>query len=207
MHPLPGRLVVAQFSFTAEGPDPDGPHAAEEWRLEFFPIGGEHNSLLALEDAIFLSYRRNYSVKGALENDLLNASEEDKEAKVIEMVGTHFRGQPQYYLKIEDSLFIPTTPPAVDLPIDIPIVPYARLELGPPHNPAGGLYSIVKVKGKLYIYKVAGLPTRATRYSQELRNYSLLKESSWIAELGGKVCRQGRNEGFLIHYYEKGDLT
>ena len=64
---------------------------------------------------------------------------------------------------------------------------------------------IVKYKGELYVYKGAEDIDKIAR--KEIRHYQLLKSSKWLPELAGKVCRQGRNEAFLVQYFEKGDLT
>jgi serine/threonine protein kinase len=94
----------------------------------------------------------------------------------------------------------------IDIPGDLPVVPYASLEGTKLITTPGAIHKIVKFEQKLYIYKVALLPDHIDQLAQEVRHYELQKGSKWIPKLGGKVCRQSRNEGILIEFFEKGDL-
>ena len=92
---------------------------------------------------------------------------------------------------------------------NVPVVLYISLEHRGIEVPLEIIHNVVKFNGELYVYKDARFPGTSTVciLAQELRNYQLLKNSRWIAELGGVVSRRGHREALLIRYYPKGNLS
>jgi serine/threonine protein kinase len=197
------RLVAVGCGYGPEDNDPGGRHWEEYWRLEFYPF----HFGLPQEDAIFVSYKRNKFHEDALENRLLDCAEEDKWDKVVRTVENMFRTHKYYFFTIENSVPVASSSPVIDLPIQLPIVSYNSLASAYNDLLPGQTDCVVRWKHKSYIYKSAQFPNSAISLAQELRNYVLLKKSLWIAELGPKVRRQRRNEGYLIRYYPNGALT
>jgi len=195
-------LSVVAFSFTTEGGEWDDPHKTESWRFEYYP---EDDHSLPLENAIFVQYKRNELMPDALENKLLDADEDLKEGLVVDEVKKQL--QPDiHFFAIENSVAIPTPPPRINIRSNLHIVPYASLEPFGANRP-DIIHRIVKHNGIPYLLKAANFPHDEVVLSQEVKNYRLLKHSSWTAELGGIVERQGRKEAILIRYYSSGDLT
>ena len=205
--PLLGfRLSVSSLSFTPEGDDPDGPHANEKWRLEFYPTD---KGRLPGEDVIFVACERNYEVEDALENRTLRTDEVTKYNMMVDFAETTFREKGLYNFEIINSQAVAIPAPVVDLPFDYPVVPYTSLEPGEGTIRAGSVHSLVKFEGKVYVLKGATFPGEEDRLVQELSHYKMVSRSysRWIPEIGGIVCRQGRREAFLVRYYPGGDLT
>ena len=196
------HLSVVAFSFTTEGGEWDDPHKTESWRFEYYP---EDDHSLPLENAIFVQYKRNEIMPDALENKLLDADEDLKEGLVVDEVKKQL--QPDiHFFAIENSVAIPTPPPRINIRSNLHIVPYASLEPFGANRP-DLIHRIVKHNGIPYLLKAANFPHDEVVLSQEVKNYRLLKHSSWTAELGGIVERQGRKEAILVRYYSSGDLT
>jgi hypothetical protein len=200
MRPPPQfRLVVSAHSFSAEEDDIDS-HTEEHWRLEFIP----DDDGLPLEDVIFVSYTRNYDNPAALENKLLDCDEETKEEMIVNEVEKW--DNDQHFFTIQNSLPVVATPPKIDLPSLLPIIPYRFLKPGGISIFPSHIHKIVKYKGIDYVFKSANLPGDEHSLAQELRNYKLVEDLKWAAELRGIVRRQNRKEGILVRYYSGGDL-
>ena len=124
--PLGFRLSVTSLSFTPEGDDPDGPHANEHWRLEFFPseVPG-----LPHENVIFVKCERNYDLEDALENRILITDEVTKHSMMTSFAETTFREKGWYNFEIVNSqaVAIPSSP-IIDLPLNYRVIPYTSLE-------------------------------------------------------------------------------
>lgn len=192
--------VVAEIYSTEDEDVPDGTLSFEELRLEYVPRDQKSPSL-PLENAFFICYHLNKKTPDALENRFLRL-----ECGNLEEIEKLLRGHEEYYFTIEGSQLIPQTPIDIDIPCELPVVPYSVLAVSPRSTTPGAIYKIVKFEDKEYVYRSACLPQDVDNLAQEFRHYELLKGSKWIPKLGGKVCRQGRNEGALIQYFAKGDL-
>lgn len=107
---------------------------------------------------------------------------------------------------IINSINVPKPAPVIDLPFDFLVIPYNSLEPCDIEIPYDTIYDVVKFDEKLYMLKTAMLPGDEYALIQELHHYELLNNSRWIPEPSGLVCRQGRQEGYLIRYYTGGDL-
>jgi hypothetical protein len=109
------RLVVSAYSFSTERSESD-PHTEEHWRLEFIP----DTDGLPTEDAIFVGYTRNYTNTDVLENKLLDCEETKEEMIVNEVNKWNYDA---HFFTIENSLPVPATPPKINLPSILPIIP------------------------------------------------------------------------------------
>ena len=195
-------LTVVAFSFTTEDGEWDSPHKTENWRLEYYPEGSH---FLPLENAIFVYLKRNEIMSDALENKLLDAEEDVKEGLVVDEVKKLL--QPDvHFFAIANSVAIRSPPPRINIQSNLPTIPYASLEPFEANLP-DQIHSIVKYNGVPYLLKAANFPRDEVVLNQEVKNYRLVKQSKWIAELGGIVERQGRKEAVLVRYYSAGDLT
>ena len=195
-------LTVVAFSFTTEDGEWDSPHKTENWRLEYYPEGGH---FLPLENAIFGYLKRNEIMSDVLENKLLDAEENVKEGFVVDEV--------KRLLQPDVHFFAIETPSPFGHPRLVLISGQTSRQYHTQHsnhlkaNLPDQIHSIVKYNGVPYLLKAANFPRDEVVLTQEVKNYRLVKQSKWIAELGGIVERQGRKEAVLVRYYSAGDLT
>src|SRR5579859_5956373 len=109
-----------------------------------------------MENAIFVSYSRNYDNSDALENKLLDCNEETKEGMIVDEVKKW--NHDSHFFTIENSIPVAAIPPKIDLPSILPIIPYRFLKPSGISVFPGHIHRIVKYKGNLYVLKSANLP-------------------------------------------------